>query len=204
MTDAYRTAGLGVGNQSEATSGPLTDLLRNGVALLSAGSGAIHFAVIQSHFEEYWLFGIFFAVLAWLQILWALVVVARPTRLVALTGALINGVAVAVWVWTRTIGVPVGPEPGSPEMAEFIDVLATMFELLVVIGAVALAFVRPAARRFGRTALLALTLVLTVAVSSLTSAAIISFSPHTEEEEQTETGSHEEEEGSSATLWSRR
>jgi hypothetical protein len=127
MSDAYRTAGLGAGKQAAAGSGSLTDVLRNGVALLSAGSGAIHFAVTQSHFEEYWLFGIFFAVLAWLQILWALVVVARPTPLVALTGAVINAVAIALWVWTRTIGLPVGPEPGSPEAAEFIDVVATIF-----------------------------------------------------------------------------
>jgi hypothetical protein len=68
----------------------------------------------------------------------------------------------------------------------------------VVIGAVALAFVRSPARRFGRTGLLALTLLLTLAISSLTSAAIISFTPHAEEagheeEEQMETNGHEEE-----------
>jgi hypothetical protein len=73
----------------------------------------------------------------------------------------------------------------------------------VVIGAIALAFARSEARRFGRTALLALTLLLTVGISSLTSAAIISFTPHAaeaghEEEEPMETGGHKEEKIESA------
>jgi hypothetical protein len=164
--------------------------------------------VIQSHFEEYWIFGVFFAVLAWLQILWAILIAARPTRSVALIGAILNGAAVAVWVVTRTVGVPLGPEAGSPEEAEFIDVVATIFEVLAVIGALALLFPRRTRRPVAKGAILSSTLVLALAISWVTSAAIISFTPHAEEasheeEQQMETGGHEEEEQSGAS-WSRR
>src|SRR6185503_2323513 len=36
------------------------DVLRFAVAVASAGAAAIHFAVIDQHFAEYWLFGVFF------------------------------------------------------------------------------------------------------------------------------------------------
>src|ERR671924_1507213 len=73
----------------------LGDLLRNGVSLLSVGAGAIHFAVIQSHFEEYWAAGLFFVAVAWFQVLWAILIVARPTRPWAVAGAVINAGIVA-------------------------------------------------------------------------------------------------------------
>jgi hypothetical protein len=35
-----------------------------GTALLSLGAAGIHFAVLGSHFEEWWGYGVFFAVVA--------------------------------------------------------------------------------------------------------------------------------------------
>src|SRR5688572_1250727 len=96
----------------------LSDMLSNATAVLSAGAGAIHFAVIQSHYEEYWAFGVFFAGAAWLQILWAMWLVARPGRAVALVGIAINGGITGVWVISRTVGIPFGPEPGVAEAVE--------------------------------------------------------------------------------------
>ena len=79
-----------------------------------------------------------------------------------------------------------------------------MFEVLVVLGALALLSARPTSRRLARGAVLSSTLALALTVTLLTSAAIISFSPHgsaeadQEEQEQTDTGGHEvaSEEGS--------
>jgi hypothetical protein len=51
------------------------------------------------------------------------------------------GVIVAVWLWSRTAGLPIGPEAGEPEVAEFIDVVATVAEFLLVVGC--LAMLRP-------------------------------------------------------------
>ena len=178
----------------------LSDLLRNATGVLSAGAGAIHFAVIQSHFEEYWAFGVFFAAAAWLQILWAMWVVARPGRGVALVGIAINGGITATWVISRTVGIPFGPEPGVAEAAEFADVAATSLQVLAVLGALALLSRGTTRRAVARGAVLSLTLLLGASVAVLTTAAIISFTPHAEseasheEEEAPVTDEHEEEE----------
>jgi hypothetical protein len=113
-------------------------LLRLVVALFSLGAGVVHAVVIESHFSEYWLFGVFFAVLAFLQAAWALAVILRPSRRLLIWGAVGNGIVVAVWLITRTLGVPLGPEAGSTEAVGFVDAAATVFEVLLVAGVGAL------------------------------------------------------------------
>ena len=84
-----------------------------------------------AHFREYWLFGLLFAIVAPLQLAWAELVRRRPRdrRLLA-AGALGNGAIAAVWIASRTTGLPIGPHPGEPEPAGLKDVLATADELL--------------------------------------------------------------------------
>jgi hypothetical protein len=181
----------------------VSDVLRNATGVFSAGAGAIHFAVIQSHFEEYWAFGVFFATAAWLQILWAMWVVARPGRVAALTGIAINGAITVVWIISRTVGIPFGPEPGVAEAVEFVDVAATSLQVLAVLGALGLLTGSGAGRAVARGAVVSTTLALGLAVAVLTTAAIISFTPHEEaeaahEEEAPAEGEHEEEEQASA------
>src|SRR5919199_1880237 len=60
------------------------------IALLSAGAGAIHYAVIREHFDEYWLYGVFFVGMALFQLVWAVGVVARPSCFLYSIGALGN------------------------------------------------------------------------------------------------------------------
>ena len=60
---------------SPATARPL---LLGAMAALSAGAGAIHFAVMFEHFDEYSLYGVFFLVLAWAQLVWPVVLIALP------------------------------------------------------------------------------------------------------------------------------
>jgi len=180
-------------------SSRFSDLLGNATAIFSAGAGAIHIAVIQAHFDEYWAFGLFFAGAAWLQILWAIWVVARPSRVVALTGIGINGAITAVWVVSRTVGVPLGPEPGVVEEAEFVDIVATSLQVLVILGALGLLSKGAMRRDVGRGALVSSTLVLGLSVVVLATSAIISFEPH--EEESTATDEHEEEEGEAVALF---
>lgn len=208
MTDELREAPMAEGTHANlsgamqgSASGQFSDLFRNATAIFSAGAGAIHIAVIQAHFEEYWAFGVFFAAAAWLQILWAIWVVARPSRLVALTGIGINGGITAVWVVSRTVGVPLGPEPGVVETAEFVDVVATSLQVLVILGALGLLSRGAMRRDVGRGALVSSTLVLGLSVAVLATTAIISFEPH--EEESTATDEHEEEEGEALALFRR-
>jgi hypothetical protein len=110
------------------------DVLRFAVAVASAGAAAIHFAVIEQHFAEYWLFGVFFVVVAVAQLGWVVAVVSNPTRMVYVVGALGNALIAVTWVVSRTTGVPFGPEAGEPEPVGIADVVSTALELTVVVG----------------------------------------------------------------------
>lgn len=145
------------------------------LALTSLAASGIHFAVMGEHFDEYFAFGLFFSVVAWLQALWALGVVVAPTRSVLTAGLVGNAVVAVVWVISRTTGLPVGPKPGTPEPAAFLDVLSTALETGIVVVAAALLMRRrpPRASRGGAGAslmvaafALALVLLTTAAVAS--------------------------------------
>ena len=61
---------------SASTAKPL---LLGGLASLSVGAAAIHFAVTFEHFNEYSLYGVFFLVVAWAQLVWPAVLIALPS-----------------------------------------------------------------------------------------------------------------------------
>lgn len=105
---------------------------REAVALLSIGAAIIHFAVVAEHFDEWWLTGLFFLALAVFQLVWALLVLAAPSRLLYLAGAVGNALVVVLWIVSRTSGVPVGPGAGEAEPVALPDTLATAFEIVLV------------------------------------------------------------------------
>jgi len=102
-------------------------------ATASAGAAAIHFAVISEHIDEYWLFGVFFIASGAAQLLWATAVVFRPHRGVVAIGALGNAAIILLWIASRTIGLPLGPEAGSAEAVGVADVAATALEVVIVL-----------------------------------------------------------------------
>jgi hypothetical protein len=104
------------------------------VALLSAAAATIHFAAIDKQGGDYWPFTVAFAALAVVQLAWALLVLVRPSRPLLAAGALVNAGTVLVWAYSRTAGLPVGPEPGKAESVAFADVVSTVLEVLLVVG----------------------------------------------------------------------
>jgi MFS family permease len=111
--------------------------------VLSTAAGVVHLAVMPAHFREFWLFGAFFLVVALLQLLWGALVAWRASRRLLLAGVVGNAAIVLLWALSRSVGLPVGPEPWTPEGVGLLDVLSTLYELAVV----ALAFL--VARRQG-------------------------------------------------------
>jgi hypothetical protein len=102
--------------------------------LLTFVSSFLHAAQIQGHFEQYWLFGVLFAVSACLQALWTAAVWREPlNRRVLVLGALLNAALIVVWAISRTTGLPFGPGAGQPEAVGVADVIAKMDELAAVI-----------------------------------------------------------------------
>jgi len=104
------------------------------LAIISVAAAVIHFAVSGSHFQEYWLFGVFMLTVAWLQLLWAVVVVSRPSPWLLWAGASINAGIIVIYVLTRTVGDMVGPTPHAVEPLGFGDGLCTALEAVIVGG----------------------------------------------------------------------
>ncbi len=113
------------------------------LAALSLGAGVIHFAVSGQHYEVSWAHGTFFAVVAWLQVSWAVGVVLRPYRRLLAAGVLLNAGIIGVWAISRVWGVPIGPGAWTPEKVTLADALSSGFEAGIVILSLAV-LVRPA------------------------------------------------------------
>jgi hypothetical protein len=117
-------------------------------AACSVGAAGIHFAVIPEHLADYRPFGLFFVAIAVLQALWAILVLRYPRRSLLLVGAAANLATLTLWAFTRTKGLPIGPEPWTPEKFGRLDAITAVFELgLVTSIALALRGVRLHLRR---------------------------------------------------------
>ena len=114
----------------EARTGPdtLRPYLLGSLASLSVGAAAIHFAVVFEHFAEYTLYGVFFLVISWAQIIWPVILLWRPSRLWLWLGIAGNAAVIAVYVASRTAGLPFGPDLHSAESVGALDVVSCVLE----------------------------------------------------------------------------
>lgn len=125
---------------------PAKRLVAYCLAIASVAAAVIHFAVAGSHFQEYWVFGVFMLTAGWLQLTWAIFAVTRPSRAVLCGGAVLSANIIAIYILTRTVGDMVGPTPNEIEPAGFGDMLCTVFETLILIGCFWLLMTRTAWR----------------------------------------------------------
>ncbi len=110
-------------------------------ALVSLYAGAIHLYAVGDHVGEWWGYPAFFVAVGTAQILLAVMVLLRPGALTSVVGVLTNLAVVAVYVVSRTAGVPVGPVHSAHrlEPAGTLDLAATAAEVLLVALLVCLA-----------------------------------------------------------------
>jgi len=102
---------------------------------LSAIAGFIHVLATPSHFEEWVGYGLFFIVAAAAQGLYAvLLLFSGPSRPLLLSGVVGNGLVIALYVITRTVGIPFfGPEAGVVESVGTLDAISKGVEVGLVI-----------------------------------------------------------------------
>src|SRR5579859_2958543 len=105
------------------------------LAGLSAGAGVIHFAVIGSHAHESIVLAIAFFAAGLAQLLWAWLFLVAFGRWIALSGAALSALYVAVWAVSRTAGLPLGDSPWRAEPVGVADLITVTFETLTVLGA---------------------------------------------------------------------
>ena len=125
---------------------PLEDLapvVRVVLASLSLGAGVVHLVMVPSHMQASNLDGWSFAIVGWLQVLAAIALVVRPGRLLMLATVGLNAAVIGGWIWSRTVGLPVGGHAGVAEAVGGVDLLTVGFEAALVLGAL-LVIWRPA------------------------------------------------------------
>ena len=152
-------------DSSPATARPY---LLGSLAALSAGAAAIHFAVTFSHFHEYVLYGVFFLIISWAQLIWSAGLFWQPSHLWASRGApqrsqlwerlwlwlgiAGNAIILAVYIASRTTGLPFGPDLHHTEQLGALDVVSCLLEAALIAGCAALLWrpslaTRPVRRR---------------------------------------------------------
>src|SRR5262245_21408176 len=107
-----------------------------GVLLLAAG--VVHLVLVPDHAGEWLAEGVGFAVVGWLQLAGAVLVVARCRRWVLWGTVALNALAVALWAWSRTTGFPVGPGSGVAEPVGAVDRFTVIAQVLAIGFAVVL------------------------------------------------------------------
>ena len=107
-------------------------------AALSFGTGYVHFAFAESHFQEWWGYGAFFVVAGNLQALFAALLVWRPRAWYPLAGIAGNLAIVVVYVITRTSGIPLGPHARVVEEAGAIDWVTTAGQVAIIAALIAM------------------------------------------------------------------
>lgn len=113
--------------------------LHASLTVVLAASAVIHLAVTPAHLREYTAFGVFFIVAAVLQLGAAWLCWRRASRAVVWMSATLSVVIAAVWLVSRTVGLPIGPEAGVAEEVGLADVVSTIYEVVAVVVAVPLA-----------------------------------------------------------------
>jgi hypothetical protein len=134
-------------------------------AAASLGAAAIHAAVVPEH-DDWAPSAAFFGALATYQLLWGLTLLLRPVLPADLwVGAGANAAAVAVWLQSRTAGLPFGPHRGEAEPFARTDVLASVLGVTIVCAVLGMA-ARPRGLRMPRPRLASATATASVAVIS--------------------------------------
>ena len=99
---------------------------------LSLAAGVIHGIATVDHFSHYWVYGVFFMLATYGQVLWGVALWRnRATARTLTIGAYANLAIVATWLLSRTLGIPFGPYAFDAEPIGFADAAATIDELLI-------------------------------------------------------------------------
>jgi len=150
------------------------------LAGLLGGAGLIHLVMIPPHIGESWAEGIAFAIVGWAQIAAAMALVRKRGSRGLYSAVIVGSAAViAVWVWSRTIGLPFGAHAGIVESASPVDQICAGLELgaILVAGSMLIA---PAKLRIGALgASVAAVAVLGLATSAILSPDAASHGGHT-------------------------
>ena len=110
-------------------------------ALALAATAVIHAAVVPEHAREWPAAAVFFVILTVAELALAVTVMRRPSKRLLVFGAGVSAASGVLWLVSRTVGLPFGPEAFAAEPVAMLDTMSTALEV-----AAALLFVQLATR----------------------------------------------------------
>jgi hypothetical protein len=102
------------------------------------GAAAIHATVIGEHFAEWPAAGVFFVLLTLAQLTAAGLVLVRLRSPAILATMVVSAGPLLLWLYSRSVGLPFGPEAGTPEHIGLADLAALLLEAATLALAFAL------------------------------------------------------------------
>jgi hypothetical protein len=107
------------------------------LAVLSLGAGAIHLAMVPSHWDGSAVEGTGFALVGWFQVVAGVALLGSARRSLLRLVIAANLAFVATWGVSRVWGLPVGEHSGQPHAAGFVDLTCVGFQLALIVAALA-------------------------------------------------------------------
>jgi hypothetical protein len=108
-------------------------VVRYGLTAASTGAGLIHASAAFDHGAHAAQLA-FFVTIAVLQLLWGLAVLRRVSWPLLVAGAALNSAVVAIWVLSRTAGLPGVPGAEHAEPVGFKDGVSSLLEVVLVVS----------------------------------------------------------------------
>ncbi len=105
------------------------------LASLALGAGAVHLAMAPIHAPGSTTEAIGFAAAGWLQILLAIGLMVRPSRVLLQGTMLVSAVVLGAYIVSRTAGLPWGAHAGEAESVQAVDLMTAIFEGVLIAGA---------------------------------------------------------------------
>lgn len=108
--------------------------LRGLVVVFSLAAGVIHLAQVGIHLEEPWMFPTFFVVVGLIQLGAAALLLAPRPRAWFWLGIAGSAATIAIWLVSRSFGLPFGAEPGQAEQLGMADAAASLLEGMTIVA----------------------------------------------------------------------
>jgi hypothetical protein len=108
------------------------------------GSAIIHFSQVRIHLEEWGPAGVAFLVLAGAELVLAATILVAASRPAYLVGIWVSQAAILLWILSRTVGIPFGPDAFVAEPVGRADLTATTLEAITLVALFPLFLSRPA------------------------------------------------------------
>ncbi len=119
---------------SDGGTVPVARVVGYCLAIMIFAAAVIHFAIAAKYVEQYWLFGVSTLIIAWLQAIWAIAVIARPSRTRLRAGAGFNAAVLGLYLVTVATGDAIGRAHKDAGLSGFGNGLCAALEAAAVAG----------------------------------------------------------------------